>query len=380
MSPDKVWHAKPFNKLDVLLVKKTNTIKYISFPKNENIVLKVFLSNILTIFNNNPKIQKKLQIINLKKTYNKIRAKHMSKKWTCMFENCNEDSINSHILQKNGILREISDQNHLIQLSHNFEINNEIDISFQFRKIGINEAYSFPGFCRFHDNHLFKQIESKSFIDFRENKNSLLFSYRTICDELRRKEIIRDIQKEFMGYLTSEQQLDIIFFLKSLNEGIDNLTFFKNEIEINLNKINDRFECHTISFPEIKICISGVLNIEQKNQSKNKTNDIYSIGKVPFVTSIINIFPFNNIQQVVATVHKDYKCDWTLNLLNELQSTRYLKVLSDLLATRTEVWCASPSLINNIPKNKIQRYKEVWAKNLFNFSNEIDLDLNLFEN
>lgn len=304
----------------------------------------------------------------------------MSKKWTCMFTNCTEDSINSHILQKNGILRQISDNNHLMQLSHNFAINNESDLPFQFRKIGINDAYSFPGFCKFHDHNLFKQIESKTIIEFNDNKNCLLFSYRTICDEIRRKEIVRDIQTEFLQYFDLEQQINIYYFLNGLNEGIANLNYFKNEIENNLQMLDDSFECYTISFPEIKICVSGALNIAQKNNHEKKINDIYSIGQIPFVTSIINIFPYNNVQQVIATVHKTLKCEWTLNLINDLQSSQYLKALSDLLVTRTEVWCASPSLINNLPKTIIEQYGEVWKKNVLNYSNEINVDFNLFDN
>lgn len=300
----------------------------------------------------------------------------MAKKWTCMYDDCNNGSINSHILQKNGILRHISENNHLIQLSTDLNYGNESP--FKLKKIGINEAYSFPGFCSYHDNSLFKQIESKTIINFNDKNNSLLFSYRKICDEIRRKEIIRDIQNEFNNYLDFDNQLNLISFINGLNEGIENLKFFKRELENNLNQISDSFDCYTFSFKEIKICVSGALSIEQKYNLGEKVNDIYSPGKIPFVTSIINIFPYNHSQQVVISIHKEYRCNWTLELINQLQSSNYLKVLSDLLVTRTEVWCASPIIINSISKNTIEKYREVWQRNIFNFSNTINVDFNLF--
>jgi hypothetical protein len=50
------------------------------------------------------------------------------------------------------------------------------------RPIGINEASTFTGFCKYHDNILFKPIESN---DFKDNKeHAFLLGYRAICKEL----------------------------------------------------------------------------------------------------------------------------------------------------------------------------------------------------
>ena len=74
-----------------------------------------------------------------------------SKKRICMFGDCKEIAIRSHVLQKNGILKEISEDNHLIQLmpANAFKIT-ETGIN-QFKKIGINKVYTFMGFCNHHD-------------------------------------------------------------------------------------------------------------------------------------------------------------------------------------------------------------------------------------
>jgi hypothetical protein len=100
----------------------------------------------------------------------------------CFHPTCNEKSINSHILQKNGILSSIAEENHVVEMQINLFSD---DVHF-FKKIGINKAFSFNCFCLNHDTELFKSIEVEE-IDFSSYKNLLLFTLRTIYNEKYRK-------------------------------------------------------------------------------------------------------------------------------------------------------------------------------------------------
>ena len=80
-----------------------------------------------------------------------------------MFNGCKEIAINSHILQTEKILRPISVDNHLIQIKKaNIYYRDIIKIE----SIGINDAFSFYGFCNTHDNDIFKYIEKNENINF----------------------------------------------------------------------------------------------------------------------------------------------------------------------------------------------------------------------
>ena len=103
---------------------------------------------------------------------------------TCYHPNCNNKSINSHILQKNGILSSIAIDGHLWEL----EINQFKNPRIGFKRTGINKIYSFNCFCNKHDRELFEKIETKV-IDFNDYESCLLFTLRTIYNEMFRKQV-----------------------------------------------------------------------------------------------------------------------------------------------------------------------------------------------
>jgi imidazole glycerol phosphate synthase subunit HisF len=95
------------------------------------------------------------------------RARRAQRK--CMFRGCDEISINSHLLQKKGIINQIAENNHVVELA----IDNYKPDVFYFKRSGINDAFTFPGFCKTHDNDLFKEIETDN-IDYSNYRTNLL--------------------------------------------------------------------------------------------------------------------------------------------------------------------------------------------------------------
>ena len=116
--------------------------------------------------------------IKFAKLFHDCKKKAVKEIKTCYHPECNEKSINSHILQKNGILSSIAFDNHLWE----HQINHFKEPHFYFKRTGINEIFSFKCFCENHDNQLFKKIESKN-IDFTDYESLLLFTLRTIYNE-----------------------------------------------------------------------------------------------------------------------------------------------------------------------------------------------------
>lgn len=306
-----------------------------------------------------------------------------SKSRKCLVDNCEKIAIKSHALQKNGILKQISEKNHLYQFSNVPPFQKADKGNFELKKIGINDVYTFPGFCKEHDSSIFKAIEQDKF-DIKSDKSINLFSYRALCQEIRRKEIAIDVaQKLIESNFNIALVFSMINFKTGLNNGLKNLYYFKKELENDLKNSKDKFIHKICEIPRTEICISAPLNITDKNNPLSQTHD--KNGKVinnPFVTSFVNIFPFQDKSYLMITLSKEFPCYWTENLFNKFQDLKHpnhLKLISDLITTRFEFWCISPQLRNTLSKKKITEMIKIWSDEVLNFDSIIETEFNLFE-
>lgn len=309
-----------------------------------------------------------------------IRNKHRKAKQRCCFKDCDQEAIKfSHVLQKNGILRNISQNNHL----HQFHISSFFDIEkrgrFFMKKIGINEAFTFPGFCKYHDNKIFSPIENFE-INFEERITNVLFAYRAICQEIYRKEVSKNIYEELLTL-----KLDIKYFLIFTNQlnneiyGIKNLSYFKSILESEIDGDTTKYIFNFLEFEKVDVCISAPINIFDK-KNKNSYEDFVNYKN--YVTSIINIFPYRNKSYLLIAQHEDYLCNWTQELFDLFKTKDYnsqLKLLSDLLCSRFEFWCISPNLYKSIDRQKFNQLFLIWEQNILNHNKINKINFNLFE-
>jgi hypothetical protein len=58
------------------------------------------------------------------KIMSNISKNVQNKEWNCLFKGCQDNAINSHLLQRNGILNNLIEDGHLIEIKANdfFEI------------------------------------------------------------------------------------------------------------------------------------------------------------------------------------------------------------------------------------------------------------------
>lgn len=80
--------------------------------------------------------------------------------------NCNNEVISSHSISKNSSLHKISEGEHVYWRSlslKKFFNKDMFDFSsiFDIEKISIKKASTFYGFCKYHDNELFKELMQK---------------------------------------------------------------------------------------------------------------------------------------------------------------------------------------------------------------------------
>lgn len=320
--------------------------------------------------------------LDLKKIWSNSFNKEKNKSRKCLVQECNKPTIKSHTLQKNGILNQISEKNHLYQLSNVSPFQRSEKGNLELRKIGINEVYTFPGFCKDHDSSIFRPIE-KSTYDLSSPQNINLFSYRALCQEIRRKEIAMDIS-DILGNTNFNIPLIVYMheFRKGLVNGLKNLNFFKNELEKDYHN-NERIFNHQIcEIPRTEICITAPLNIKDpKNPLTESHDNTGNFLNKPFVTTIISIFPYQDKSYLMTSIHKDYQCNWTSELFEKFKKSNKdetLKLISDLVTTRIEFWCLSPTLKSKISDEKFKELVQIWNSEVWNYDSKLITDFNLF--
>jgi hypothetical protein len=98
---------------------------------------------------------------------------------------CN-NIIDAHSIQRRGQLQEIEENGHVYQFSTELSILRKTDGMSAPRKVGWNRATTFAGFCKRHDNELFKPIDEKPLLPNAEQVS--LYAYRCLCREFFVKE------------------------------------------------------------------------------------------------------------------------------------------------------------------------------------------------
>lgn len=304
---------------------------------------------------------------------NELSAK--KKKRKCFVDNCNSKTISSHLLQKNGILNRISYQNHLYEIGIN-PFNTSI---FNFQKIGINKALTFPGFCNKHDTEIFREIETET-IDFNNYRTNLLFSYRILVNELRKKEILIDWfkanikNKELRTHITPDyfNRLDVSIngYKMALKDGEYYLKYFNSDIYQNTKN----FSFMTFELPFVEICASGVFTYEN-------SIEIASIPENQPLTDIyFNLLPMDNKSVVIFGVLTEMKNKCWDYLVDFKKGSKdlSLKKVGDLLLTNVENWLCSKSVYESLKSNETVIVAEMKKTTKTNIERRT-LDFNLFE-
>lgn len=89
-----------------------------------------------------------------------IRKNALNMNWKCMVDGCPEKTINSHLLQRHGVLDNIIEDGHMYELRVRDIFKWSKDVPpVVFKKVGLNDAISYPLFCNHHDTELFLDIE-----------------------------------------------------------------------------------------------------------------------------------------------------------------------------------------------------------------------------
>lgn len=207
----------------------------------------------------------------------------------CMHPNCNEKAINSHIMQKNGILSSIADDKHLWESS----IDHFKKEYTRLHKKGINKIYTFTGFCNNHDSSIFSKIETEGAIDFQDYESCLLFALRTTYNELWLKEVVIKMQEcviNHSGVDTDNQMLRETIRQNEL--GIKDLEHYTKSMWNDLENKTQSFVFEHREMDYKEICLNAIFTYDTSSEIMD-----YHKDDTAKVKSYVNLFFKENIKR-----------------------------------------------------------------------------------
>lgn len=304
-----------------------------------------------------------------------IRKNLNNKKKTCMVDGCENIAINSHILQRHGILDNIIENGHMIELRPNDMFKwSEDESPIEFKLVGLNDALSNPLFCNYHDTELFLDIE-KGVPDLNNYRNILLFSYRAICaDEYKKRFEAEFINRQIQSRTLNFDNKRLSAVRQAFLDGVRDLERMKNLILDEIKESNDRFEMVHLEYPFFPIYASSPFNFET-NSDKLESPEMWDGG-------IIHIIPLDDKLHIIFVFPKEClnkDMETYIDKWKTADKTSLGNLLTDLFSQRIENFGMSPSLYKSINKNSIDKFFrfQLSSYNVYDMTNYADF--NMFE-
>src|SRR6266853_4011934 len=173
---------------------------------------------------------------------------------------CNE-FISAHSIQKGGQLSLIAEDGHVYRLNADLSTLRKTKGEPHPKKIGIKKTSTFAGFCKHHDNALFKPIDNEP-LEPRKQQVAL-YAYRSLCREY----FVKENAVAVLEKMKVHPELDAgkVAFLKSSlighSIGLENLNHHKRHYDEALRqKKYDEFEfTYFTSTSRCSLQLSGLL-------------------------------------------------------------------------------------------------------------------------
>lgn len=303
------------------------------------------------------------------------KEKAKSKIRTCFFPGCSNNSINSHILQKNGILSSIATNNHLWEIG----INQFKTPVFQPQRIGINKIFSFNCFCNKHDTELFSEIENKK-INFNDYRTLFLFTIRTFYNELFRKLVGID---QFHCLVTKTddegEKLYLKEIIKQLKLGVRDLDFLKNLIWKDYNSNLRLFEFKYREIGHVDFILSSYYDYETTYEINNhRIKQGKEIDRLS--TIFVSVFTYNkrSILMMGYAKEDEKKVKGYFNQFFKESEKRIQRKLTNLIMFQCENWVCSQKFYEKKIKGKEKIFADATYFSQRNEHERRVFDLNIF--
>lgn len=305
-----------------------------------------------------------------------IRRHVINKKWECMVEGCTESAINSHLLQRHGILDNILEDNHMVEMRPMdiFKWNKDAS-PMTFKKVGLNEAISYPLFCNHHDTELFLDIENDN-PNITDYRSQLLFSYRCVCAEIRKKEIEIEFDKRQINMKTLNfDRFPLEEAIEGLKIGIHDLKSYQNLLLNELDNPHDNFLFHAIQLPFIPLYASACFSFETDVSKLMSTAQTWD-------GAFIHILPRKHDTYVIVGAHQEHMNQDLSKFIegfNQVDSSSVGVIFTNLFSQRIENFGMSITLFNSLAQENIDKFFEFQKRSMLEYNMLLEPGFNLFE-
>lgn len=282
----------------------------------------------------------------------------------CIIDGCQETAINSHLLMVHGILNYVAENGKLVELMNRspYELLSGNLTTARFKTVGVHQAISLPIFCNHHDTTLFSEIEQKQ-VDYTNYKHLALYGYRTICGEIRKKEIATEFNKRILASKTLQSLLSDSFFslFESSNlgfrKGIEDLSYFAEELKKDINGTTENYVFSTLEIPLKGIYTASVTNLFSGSE-------ILQEEKVPIF--IFLAIPLENSTRIVMGYHREHVNPNMPEYIKRWENAEksQLGYLLTGILTQIETWGLSPSLYERLSKENIKQYLDLFSESI----------------
>ncbi len=209
-----------------------------------------------------------------------------------MKSECTNEIIRAHTIPKSESLRQISRDGHVYSFIPDPENIRKHNGKLKPQLLGINKASTFTGFCSFHDNNIFSEIENQPFRS--SQKQCFLLAYRSFSREIFTKRALvssLDVTRQADRGKPQEQQQAIQLINSLMNIGasaaLKNNDYYKPLMEnILLSGDFSAISAYVIELdsPPPVMCSSSIYPYRDFND--NILQDIANIRSIPHLLSI----------------------------------------------------------------------------------------------
>ncbi|WP_133179931.1 hypothetical protein [Shewanella decolorationis] len=256
--------------------------------------------------------------------YNFISKKFSKKhKHTCFYPDCEEKAINSHTISKQFSLSHLAVDGKLVTpISLRNDTNERKDIVF--KEKGINDATTFKGFCKEHDD-LFSTVDQNGIITIRD---IFLQIYRSLSKESFEHEIYKEgeltaFKNEFLfdsshenRKVMSTSKLLMLFYdlLLDFPEADQRISGY-NGNSVTLKPFSEAVDLDvTIIYKNIKFNVPVALH-----------NKVQLVFKNTYCDNFIFLIPYKESADLIILSHNNYVEHYLYNLSTDIKTLNFIE-------------------------------------------------------
>ncbi|MGI8316875.1 SEC-C domain-containing protein [Halobacillus mangrovi] len=264
---------------------------------------------------------------------------------------CKGGIIGAHSLQNNGVLDKIATDNHVYKLS--VEMTEQSPI-LEFEKKGKKQASRFNGFCKYHDEVYFSNIEDIVYTG--TDEQNFWYAFRAFSFEYHRKKRLGNHFPKLFAkfpYATRLPYIQMNYRTCQLDLR-DKAREYERFKQTYLSGSYSELESFTKVLP-YRVGFTGTTAVAVKwDISGNEALDIFDYKKETFISALyISVIPREYTTLIIVSRFKEDEC--YKQVIEKLHSNSDVDLLFSYLtfclAEYSENVYFSPEVIDNLPKD-----------------------------